>query len=100
MPDILDLAQATGLAVMVTQLPMKYDTPVPPGGRTLSGGQRQLIAITARVASRSRVLLLDESFAYMDRVTRDRLRRGRGFGGQTVMAVQHDRPRSAPERLT
>jgi ATP-binding cassette subfamily B protein RaxB len=96
--DILAAAEATGLAAMVTQLPMKYDTPVPPGGRTLSGGQRQLIAITACVASRARVLLLDEGFTSMDRITRDPLRCGRVFGGKTVVAVQPDRPRSESER--
>jgi ABC-type bacteriocin/lantibiotic exporter with double-glycine peptidase domain len=64
--DLLAMARKTGLQALVDTLPMGYRTLLPPGGRNLSGGQRQLLAITGALASGRPLLLLDEALANLD----------------------------------
>lgn len=66
---ILAAATKTGLAGLINSLPQGLDTPVPEGGESLSGGQKQLIAITRMVIASPRVWLLDEPTANMDDTT-------------------------------
>lgn len=63
---ILAAAEQTGLQALVATLPMNYQTVLPHGGKNLSGGQRQLIALTAALASERALLLLDEPMANLD----------------------------------
>ena len=88
--EIERAAVVTGLAKWLVSLPLKYDTPLPPGGRTLSGGQRQLVVLTAAVASDKPILLLDEALSHMDRLTRAKLLSSSMFHGKTVLSVSHD----------
>jgi ABC-type bacteriocin/lantibiotic exporter with double-glycine peptidase domain len=71
---------------------MDYDTALPPGGYNLSGGQRQLIVLTACVASERPVLLLDEAMSHLDRITQARLARSDLFKEKTVVSVVHEAP--------
>jgi ABC-type bacteriocin/lantibiotic exporter with double-glycine peptidase domain len=87
---IVQASVATGLAAFVATLPMKFETIVPAGGGNLSGGQRQWILLTAAVASERRLLLMDESLANLDRLTRARLRQGASFDGKSVIWVSHE----------
>ena len=63
---ILQAAQATGLIQLINTLPQGLDTPVPEGGESVSGGQKQLIAITRLMLTSAKVWLLDEPTASMD----------------------------------
>jgi subfamily B ATP-binding cassette protein HlyB/CyaB len=87
---VLAAARLTGLASVVEAMRMQYDTRVPPGGGNLSGGQRQLVILTACVASCRPVILLDEAFSHLDRLSRERLRRSDLLAGRTVVSVEHD----------
>jgi ABC-type bacteriocin/lantibiotic exporter with double-glycine peptidase domain len=87
---ILEAAAATGLGDLIAQWPMQFDTLVLGGGANLSTGQRQLIALTAAIASSRPVLLLDEAAANIDRATRQRMARSGALRGRTVISVAHD----------
>lgn len=88
---ILESLRATGLDRWIASLPMGVETWVSAGGHNFSGGQRQLILLAAAVASRKPVLLLDEAFAHIDRLTRGELDLKALFAGKTVISVTHDR---------
>lgn len=66
---IEDAAAQTGFDKVISLMAMGYHTPMPNGGHTLSGGQRQLLALTAALASDCDLLLLDEPMANIDAIT-------------------------------
>ena len=63
---ILEACSATGLDRLIRELPMGLMSVLPNGGGSLSGGQRQLIAFTAAIASTKPCLLMDEPMANLD----------------------------------
>jgi len=67
--QILKVAKLTGLIGLISALPKGLDTEVPEGGQSVSGGQRQLIALTRMLIGNSKILLLDEPTASMDEGT-------------------------------
>ncbi|MFF0944628.1 ABC transporter ATP-binding protein [Kocuria sp. CPCC 205300] len=82
-------AQAHGF---VTAFPLGYDTPVGERGSTISGGQRQRLAIARALLRDAPVVLLDEATTGLDpQATRDVLDAvGRLVRGRTSLAVTHD----------
>lgn len=88
--SLLDAARDTGLAEWVGTLPMGYETHLASGGGNLSGGQRQLLAITALLASGRQVLLLDEALSSLDWTTRRRILQCPGFKGRTIVYASHE----------
>lgn len=86
---LLEASRETGLQALVDSLPMGYQTLLPPGGGTLSGGQRQLIALTGAVASGRRLLLLDEPLANLDPARAAHLRGVLAGREWTVLAASH-----------
>ncbi|MEU4343572.1 ABC transporter ATP-binding protein [Nocardia sp. NPDC023852] len=67
----LEIAQA---ADFVRDMPHGLDTPVAQGGTTVSGGQRQRLAIARALVRKPRVYLFDDSFSALDVATDARLR--------------------------
>jgi len=67
--QILKICKLTGLINLISALPKGLDTEVPEGGESVSGGQRQLIALTRMLIGNSKILLLDEPTASMDEGT-------------------------------
>lgn len=88
---ILRAAELTGLAEMVEQLPMGYDTLIAHGGGNFSGGQRQLVALTAALAADRQILLLDEATANLDALSAGRVMSSSLFQGRTVLCAGHGR---------
>ena len=71
--QIIKVSKLTGLMTLISSLPSGLDTEVPEGGKTVSGGQRQLIALTRILIGNNRVLLLDEPTASMDEITEGKI---------------------------
>ena len=67
----LEIAQA---AEFVRAMPQGLETPVAQGGTTVSGGQRQRLAIARALVRTPRVYLFDDSFSALDVATDARLR--------------------------
>ena len=83
-------ARTTGLHDILARWPMGFETVVGWGGGNLSGGERQLIALTAAVASDRPIVLLDEAMANIDRLTQGRLGQANLFADKTVIRVVHE----------
>jgi ATP-binding cassette subfamily C protein LapB len=72
---IMDMAQRTGLASLITSHPRGLDLQISEGGRGLSGGQRVLTGLTRLMLSQPKLLLLDEPTANLDVDTEQRVLR-------------------------
>ncbi len=88
-PRLLEGAQLTGLSSLVETLPMKYHTILSPGGKSISGGQRQLIALTAAIASERKLLLLDEAMSNIDPIRSASLRKLLEAIPATIIEARH-----------
>ncbi|MCF6207274.1 MAG: peptidase domain-containing ABC transporter [Sulfurovum sp.] len=64
--QIMEAAAQTGLIHLINALPQGLDTPVPEGGESVSGGQKQMIALTRLLLTDAKALLMDEPTANMD----------------------------------
>ena len=89
---IIEAAQQTGLIHLINSLPQGIDTLVPEGGESVSGGQKQLIALTRMVLASPKAWLLDEPTASMDEGSERsilQLLRGQITSDQTLILVTH-----------
>lgn len=68
----LEIAQARDF---VTQMPEGLATPIAQGGTTVSGGQRQRLAIARALLTAPDIFLFDDAFSALDLATDARLRR-------------------------
>jgi ATP-binding cassette subfamily B protein len=84
-----EAARLTGLAEVLSAWPMGIETIVASGGANLSSGQRQLVVLTAALASTCPVLLLDEATTHLDLITRASLEQSLLLRGRTVVNVVH-----------
>jgi ATP-binding cassette subfamily C protein LapB len=64
--DIIEAAKKTSIIGLINSLPSGLDTTVPEGGESVSGGQKQLIAITRLLVQNPKIWLLDEPTANVD----------------------------------
>ncbi len=63
---LVEVARLTGLARVAEAHPMGWDLPVGDSGGLLSGGQRQLVALTRSLITQPQILLMDEPTSSMD----------------------------------
>jgi ABC-type bacteriocin/lantibiotic exporter with double-glycine peptidase domain len=85
----LELAEMTGLAELLSRLPMGLETLIAGAGSNLSAGQRQLVVLTAACATQQPVLLLDEVVSQLDGKGRDQIDWGPLLAARTVISVHH-----------
>lgn len=87
---LMEAAEASGLYKLISSLPMGYETAMPSSGTTLSGGERQLVALTAIMASNRSLILLDEGLANVDWLSRFWIAHSSWFDGKTIIYASHD----------
>jgi ATP-binding cassette subfamily C protein LapB len=89
--DVLKAAQIGGILDLVNNHPQGFDMMVGERGESLSGGQRQGVAIARAVIHDPSILLLDEPTASMDHSSEEDIKkRLRDFmPGKTVILVSH-----------
>ena len=69
---------------------MSYETRrSSPGGKSISGGQRQLIALTAAIASDRKLLLLDEAMSNLDPIRARSIRKVLEALPATIIEARH-----------
>lgn len=89
---MLTVSRLTGVDQLIASHPQGLDMPIFEGGNGVSGGQKQLIALTRLLLSRPSAWLLDEPTAAMDEATEQRslacLRQAIG-PAQTLILVTH-----------
>jgi ATP-binding cassette, subfamily B, bacterial len=71
--DAIAAAVAAGVDDVLRQLPRGYDQPVAERASTVSGGQRQCIAIARATLTNAPVLILDEPSSSLDAATESRI---------------------------
>jgi ATP-binding cassette subfamily B protein len=87
-------ARAVGAHAFVAHLPHGYLTPVSERGRSLSAGQRQLIALARAQLVDPVILLLDEATSNLDLATEAAVQQAMGIvaAGRTTILVAHRLP--------
>jgi thiol reductant ABC exporter CydD subunit len=89
---VRDAAEAAGAAEFISQLPAGYETTVGDGGRPLSAGETQRIALARALLRDAPLLILDEPTANLDPASADLVRAAvdRCRPGRTVLVIAHD----------
>lgn len=73
--DAIRAAKATGVDRLIERFPEGYDTVVSERGTSLSGGQRQCVAIARTMLSDASIVILDEPSSSLDAMTEQTLMR-------------------------
>lgn len=91
MNEVIAAAKAARCHAFITSLPDGYDTVLAEGGASLSGGEKQRIAIARAILKNPPILLLDESTASLDadNETKINMALDQLMQGKTVFVIAH-----------
>ncbi|KAI7209308.1 putative ABC transporter [Hortaea werneckii] len=97
--EVLEAAEFALLQLMISDMPKGLDTMVGHKGGTMSGGQRQRMALARARLRDTPILMLDESTSALDYISRqlmmDAIRRWRH--GKTTIVITHDIAQILPD---
>lgn len=91
MEEVIVAAKAACCHDFIPKLPDGYNTVLAEGGASLSGGEKQRIAIARAILKNAPILLLDESTASLDADNEERINRALDhlMKGKTVFVIAH-----------
>lgn len=89
--DIEEAAKFVDAHDFIKQLPLTYEAPVTERGAAFSSGQRQLLAFARTVATKPKILILDEATANIDSDTEELIQASlkKMRQGRTTIAIAH-----------
>jgi ATP-binding cassette subfamily B protein len=89
--EIVELCQLIGAQEFIEVLPHNYQTMVTEGGRNLSAGQIQMIAIARTMLANPRILILDEATSRLDAYSESLVQAAQEklFAGRTTVVIAH-----------
>jgi ABC-type multidrug transport system fused ATPase/permease subunit len=89
--EVVTAAQRAQAHAFVTELPDGYDTTIGERGLTVSGGQRQRLAIARAILADPRILILDDATSSVDASTEQEIKRALAevMRGRTTFVVAH-----------
>ncbi len=74
--EVIEAAKFASAHDFITRLPDGYETVLTPGGKNLSEGQRQLLAIARAFLTKADMLILDEATSNIDMHTEIEIQKG------------------------
>ena len=89
--DIVEAAKGAQAHDFISSLPNGYDTPISEQGSSLSGGEKQRIAIARAFLKKAPVLILDEPTSAVDSLTEAKIFEALSYfsKGKTVFLISH-----------
>jgi ABC-type multidrug transport system fused ATPase/permease subunit len=92
--EVIAAARLIAHGDWLSQLPQGLDTPISERGRSLSAGQRQLVALSRIVLQNPSIVILDEATASIDPLTEAQIQEGLDtlFHERTAIMIAHRLP--------
>ena len=89
--DVIEAAKFVDAHNFIDKLEDKYDSIVTERGATFSSGERQLLTFARTIASKPKILILDEATANIDSETEELIQHslGKMRKGRTTIAIAH-----------
>jgi ATP-binding cassette subfamily B multidrug efflux pump len=89
--EIIELCRLIGAHEFIEVLPHGYQSMVTEGGRNLSAGQVQIIAIARTMLANPRILILDEATSRLDAYSESLVQAAQQklFAGRTTVVIAH-----------
>jgi ABC-type multidrug transport system fused ATPase/permease subunit len=89
--QVVEAARRAQAADFIAELPDGYDTTIGERGLTVSGGQRQRLAIARAILADPRILILDDATSSVDASTEQEIKRALAevMEGRTTFVIAH-----------
>lgn len=82
-------AEIAGIADDIRRMPLQMNTPLPDGGKGVSGGQKQRLTIARAIASKPSILIFDEATSALDNLTQKAVSDALGEMHCTRIVIAH-----------
>lgn len=87
--DAWKAAEIAGIADDIRRMPLKMNTPLPDGGRGVSGGQKQRLLIARAIVAKPKILIFDEATSALDNITQKAVSDAIGELACTRIVIAH-----------